>query len=195
MLFYRIEGLQVASKNTQNVADGDVLIINELSEYLKYTDVQTKFLVDLAKKGIIAVETLLEEAISKVGKIKRSNKDGEDFVDGSDAKKAVVTLKDANTGERAASIGNVGNKKGILRVLVSEPMTEQLFFFKIPNREIKGKNSIKISFSREGGMQDKIRRTLILNSTLDKKTKIKPKSFSERAWLMYRVHSFKELCL
>lgn len=185
----------MASKNTQNVADGDVLIINELSEYLKYNDVQRKFLIDLAKKGIIAVETLLEEAISKVGKIKRSNKDGEDFVDGSDAKKAVVSLNDVNSGTRAAFIGNVANKKGILRVLVSEPMTGELFFFKIPNREIKGKGNIKIGFSKEGGMQSKVAYKMMPEyNILGKKVKFKPKSFSEKVWLMYRVSSFKELC-
>ena len=186
----------MASKNTKNTADGDILIINELSKHLKYSEIEKKFLIELAKKGIVAVETLLEEAISKVGKIKRSNSDGEDFVDGSDAKKVTVTINDAVTGDRCVRIGNISNKNGILRVLVAEPMTSEIFYFKIPNDEIKGKDNIKIAFHREGGIQNKIIDKLYVPKTnfWGEQLMIRPKSFNERAWLLYRVDSFKELC-
>ena len=65
----------MASKNTPNVVKGDIMIISELSKHLKYSASERKFLIRLAKKGVVAVESMLEEAIAKVGKIKRSQAD------------------------------------------------------------------------------------------------------------------------
>lgn len=168
----------MASKVTDNVVSGDILIIKELAKHLKYTLAERRFMIRLAKKGAIAVESLLEEAISKVGKIERCNKNGQDFKDKSDAKKSTVTVKDAKTGFRAANICNVKDKNGALRVMVSDPITSELYYFIIPNHELKNKPSIKIMFGRENGMSDRANVS----------------SFSGRCWLNYQVKSFKELC-
>jgi hypothetical protein len=186
----------MASKNTKNTALGDILIINELAKHLKFSEEEKKFTIKLAKKGIIAVETLLEESISKVGKIKRSNEDGEDFIDGSDAKKCIVSNNDSKTDSKSVTISNVNGKKGILRVLVADPNTKQLYYFKIPNRELKNKhNGIKIMFSKNGGMPEHLKKKSIptVNIWGEKNIKV-PDTFSARCWLTFRVNSFKELC-
>jgi len=75
---------------TENAVKGDILIIQELCKQLRYSKQKTKFFVDAAKHGVIAVETFLEQAIAKVGGLTRTNKSGRDFTDGSDAKKGVI---------------------------------------------------------------------------------------------------------
>lgn len=172
----------MASTNTKNVIDGDLIFIEKLSKHHKFTKTERNLLVDLTKNGIVAVETLLEETISLVGRIRRSNTPGEDFIDGSDAKKGIVTLNDAKTGSRAATIGNVKNKRGVLRICIADPLTKELYYFLIPNSEIGHKTHLKIFFDKDGGMPKKM-------------TKISgPNSFSSRAWLEYRVDSFYEFC-
>ena len=118
----------MASKNTENTIAGDTLIIEMLSKYMNWSSSNKKLMLQLANDGVIAVETLLEVAISKVGNLKRSNADGEDFIDGSDAKKA--TVYESNL-KRVAWIGNV-KKNGALRTVVADPEINEIFYFKIP---------------------------------------------------------------
>jgi hypothetical protein len=179
----------MASKVTDNVVAGDILIIEELAKHLKYSQEERKFMIRLAKKGVIAVESLLEEAISKVGKIERYIEDGEDFKDKSDAKKAIVGINDIKTGTRIATIGNVSGKKGKLRIMIAEPLTQKLYYFIVPNEEVKGKHNIKVPFSKTGGITDK----MLLK--MNQKNYVMSDNFSERIWLKYRVNSFKELCI
>lgn len=169
----------MASKNTQNTANGDVIIIKELAQHLNWSKEKTEIFIEESKDGVIAVETLLEKAISKVGIINRSNKDGEDFSDGTDAKKGVVTNNDTATGSKAVCISNIHNKNGDLRVMIGDPISEKNYYFIIPHHEIVGKNSIKIFFDHYFGGQPR---------------KIQWNSFSGRCWTDYRVNTFIELC-
>ena len=113
----------MASKNTENTVAGDTLIIEMLSKYMNWDKSNKKLMLEMASHGVIAVETLLELAISKVGNLQRSNEDGEDFVDGSDAKKATVYNQDTN---RVAWIGNI-KKNGVLRTVVADPEINEIF--------------------------------------------------------------------
>jgi hypothetical protein len=170
----------MASKNTPNVVKGDLIIINELSKHLKYSVEERKFLKRLAKKGVVAVETMLEEAISKVGKVKRSNKDGEDFVNGADAKKAIVNFRShgpVRSHSREAGVCNLKSKKGNLQVMIAEPESGELFYFVIPHNEYKNQSSIVFQFNKNGGANTDFNGT---------------KSQSWRIWNQYRVSTFKE---
>lgn len=168
----------MASKNTENTIAGDKLIIEELSNHLEYTKKERKFLLELSFNGAIAVETMLEYAISVVGDIPRSNADGEDFVDGSDAKKATVY----NTGKsRTCWVGNV-KKNGILRVMVADAVANEIFYFKIPQWVVGMFNNrrdfLSFTFNPKGGMPDKLH--------VGKASYI--------IWTDCRVNTFKELC-
>lgn len=170
----------MASKNTPNVVAGDIMIIKELSKHLKYSPQERKFLIRLARKGIVAVETMLEEAISKVGKVKRSNKDGEDFECGGDAKKAIVNRRQhgpVRSHSREAGISNLKKKRGNLLVMIAEPMTNELFYFVIPYHEYKNQSAILFQFNKNGGE----------NTHFNGK-----KSQSWRIWNQYRAYSFKD---
>jgi len=183
----------MAAKVTENAIAGDILIIKELAKHLSYSEKEIQFMIRLAESGAIAVESLLEEAISKVGNVERCNIDGQDFMDGSDAKKAVVTTLDLKSGARAATIGNVAKKNGKLRIMVADPyIKDGLYYFVVPQEEIKGKHNLKIRFNKSGGEPNKIRElnsplALLLSDTT-------PDSLTDRLWLDYRVNSFKEMC-
>ena len=171
----------MASTNTPNIVKGDIMIIDELTKHLKYNVEERKFLKRMAKKGIVAVETMLEEAISKVGKVKRSNKQGEDFVNGADAKKAIVNFRShgpIRSHSREAAVCNLKNKRGKLQVMIAEPESGELFYFIIPYREYKDQNSIVIQFNKNGGENTNFNGT---------------KSQSWRIWNQYRVKTFREL--
>jgi hypothetical protein len=173
----------MASKVTGNVVAGDILIIKELSKHLKYSKEERKFLIRLAKKGAVAVETLLEEAISKVGKIERCIKDGQDFKDKSDAKKGIVGFHshgaNVSTINRECNIGNVGGKNGKLRIMIADNLTDELFYFVIPKSAYNGRKSLHFTFNQRGGAPESFNGT---------------KSFNYRMWNKYRVNSFRELC-
>jgi hypothetical protein len=170
----------MASKLTINSIAGDLLIVEELMKHLRYTPEERKLILKMTKKGMIAVETMLEEAISRIGKLPRSSHGhGEDFIDGTDAKKGVVSNNDTDTRTKAVTIGSIANKIGDLRVMVSDPLTQKLFYFRIPNRELKNKPNIKIFFGQNG----------------DCPKKPKMNTFSGKCWLKYQVNSFRELCV
>ena len=174
----------MASKNTENTIDGDVLIIKALSKHLRYTVTQTKFLTNLAKTGVIAVETLVEQAISKVGKLKRSNEDGEDFIDGSDAKKATVYYESILTSDRRTAWIGRADKKGVLRCVIADPVANKVFYFKIPQNIRKHfygnnkSNELTIPFSPNGGKPEKLMQG----------------RGAHYIWNYCLVNSFKELC-
>ena len=169
----------MASKFSDAIIAGDALLIGHLAKYLRYSKDEIKTLLKASKKGIIAVETLLEEAISKVAKVKRSNKDGEDFVNGWDAKKGTVNWHGAGTKtpNRKCSIGTK-NKIGDSICVIADPIANELFYFRIPHKAYCAFPQIKITFSKSGGQPEGLREG----------------SFSWKAWNLYRKSSFKELC-
>lgn len=173
----------MASKNTDNSSAGDILLIKELSPYLGYTRAQLKWALEEAKHGGMAVESLLERAISIQGKIKRSNKDGEDFIDGSDAKKVTLSRNSKSDNSLSCHISNLKNKKGILRVAVSDPFRNKVHYFKIPHSLYVGRKTINLSFSHKS-----------LDGMPNIKEKTNSKSFSAMVWQYYKCDSFEELC-
>ena len=169
----------MASKFSDAIVKGDALIINKLSKYLRYNEDEIKTLIKVSKKGIIAVETLVEEAISKVAKVKRSNKAGEDFVNGWDAKKGTVNWHGAGSNDprRKCSIGTK-NKTGDLICVIADPIANEVFYFKIPHEEYCNFPQIKITFANEGGEPSGLREG----------------SFSWKMWNLYRKKTFRQLC-
>jgi hypothetical protein len=168
----------MASQLTENSIAGDIILTRELCKQLKYSAEKTKTILNLTKQGIIAVEILLETAIAKVGKIKRNSTKGMDFEDGTDAKKSTVTINDSKTGRYSISILGIKNKVGALRVAAASPLSNEIYYFIIPNKELKNKSSIKIMFNKDGGPTQSNQ----INS------------FSHKCWNQYRVKTFKELC-
>jgi hypothetical protein len=174
----------MASTLTDNGIKGDILIIKELCKNLKFSKQKTNFYIDAAKHGVIAVESLLEQAIAKVGRLERCNKDGQDFKDGSDAKKAIVSPN------LEVTIKNLKNKKGLLRIMIANPSPwaeilhgEKLYYFKVPHSAYADKQSINIRFNSSHARDVNVYK--YKNNQITRAWKI---------WNKYRVYSFKELC-
>lgn len=178
----------MASKNTQNAVDGDLLILAEMIKHLKVPSAKREDLIKIAKWGGLAIETWVEQAISKVAKIKRSNEHGEDFANGWEAKKCTVGYhhhgKSTRSVNREANVGNLHCKHGDVLIIAADPLSSELFFFKVPSHEIKGRKTITITFNTKGG---ELTRFSSRDGSL-------ANSFSWRLWNLYRCKSFKELC-
>lgn len=187
----------MASKVSENTIVGDMQLVEELTKHLQIPVNERKTFINACKYGMIAVESMLERAISYVGKLKGSTVDGQDFIDGTDAKKVIVTVNDNITQARCATIGNVGNKNGALRIMVADPKDKKNYYFLVPKEECTGKLTIKIPFDKDGGPPDyilkksqEILKTYERGETVD----YSAIDFTIKAWLKYRVYSFRDLC-
>lgn len=136
-------------------------------------------LLPLVNDGVLAIETLFERALSIQGRLRRNSVHGEDFEDGSDAKKCIAHVsktgrrlangKRSTTLDYRAKVGRFNNKRGTLRVLVHEPVHNTFHFFKIPRSAYRNLKSINIPFNRTNG------------------------NLGDSKWNRYTVNSFKEL--
>lgn len=166
----------MATTLSENCQKGDHLIFDEIINHAydnitKDTHTVLKRMVD---DGVLQIETLVEQAISKTGNLERQSVEGRDFVDGSDAKKAITQWlpePTKNSYRRVATISNIKDKHGILRIVVSETETETVYYFAVPRYEYAGLQSIRIYFNWDG--------TPKLNGK----------------WFKYRCKSFKDMCL
>jgi hypothetical protein len=167
----------------ENTVNGEILIIQELCKQLKYSKQKTKFHTEAAKHGVIAVEALLEKAIAKVGGLTRCNKDGRDFTDGSDAKKGVINFHKGSEYDtiRRCDIGNLKNKRGILRIVIADPLYGKLYYFRVPRSVYVGRKSIYFCFNSTG-------------ETKCMKYKSGKITLMWKLWNACRVDTFKELC-
>lgn len=120
--------------------------------------------------GVIQMDALFEQAISVKGKLKRESVEGRDFVDGSDAKKALTqpAVEPGKTPRRVATITNIEGKHGALRIIVGETLTGKTYYFKVPRAAYAGLRHIRIYFNEDGSPKD-------------------------GKWFQYRVNTFKQL--
>jgi hypothetical protein len=173
----------MASKYNTEQFKSDAILLKKIYKFAGYDNKDLPTLLKAVRRGDLAMESVVENAISKVGKLKRVDVPGMDFDDGSDAKKVTVCNQGTiNTPYRGAQF-STKNKKGILRVVVVEPITEEVFYFKIPpsfyigaiqkRREV----ALRINFSNTGGPPD-----------------LRKAKLEETVW-DHQVKSFKKLCI
>jgi hypothetical protein len=151
----------MASTLTENSVAGDMLIFDSIinKTYRNIEPATMKTLRRMVRDGVIQVDALVEKAISVVGRVQRDSTEGRDFVDGSDAKKVTTGWRIERAGNRklktdyirrVADVTGIANKRGTLRVIVAETMTDQLYYFKIPGRQYRGLSTISIYFNADG---------------------------------------------
>jgi hypothetical protein len=118
----------MAANHTAYSAITDGLAVDYLWGYLKKNGgVTKKQAIELAKTGLMSVSNLLEQVIADNSKLKRSNEDGEDFNDHSDAKymrarsinHSKYKGKDVQRTWCSLSPSSVRNKTGALRVFIT----------------------------------------------------------------------------
>lgn len=155
----------MASNHTENCAETDALAVEYLWSHVKDNcGITKKQAVAACKAGFMSVSNILEQVLSDTNsKLKRSNKTGEDFIDGSDAK--FVRARNVHNGNGydfnscVISASSLRNKKGIIRTFIvqidSRTGNHNYFMFRIPfpdwtHRMVKG--GIKFGFSKDGEM-------------------------------------------
>ena len=173
----------MASKYSQEQFLADEILLEKIYKFAGYKKEHLPALKKAVNQGDIAMESMVENAISRVGKLERTNQIGMDFTDGSDAKKVTVV----NQGTKKQPIRGAGfsskNKKGILRVVVVDPVVSEVFYFKIPPEFYLGQEQkrrevgLRILFSKTGGKPD-----------------FKLRSPTAREMWSFQVKSFKDLC-
>lgn len=172
----------MASKYNPDGYKGDLLIVEHLYTYAGYDEQDLPTLRKAVAQGDLAVESIVENAISKVGNIARVNTKGMDFADGSDAKKVVVCNNGTIAKPNRSADVSTKNKTGILRVVVADALSNELFFFKIPPDFYVGRGrrslGLRINFDNSGGHP-------VLR-------KVEGPTFD--LWFVYRVKTFEALC-
>jgi hypothetical protein len=172
----------MASKYNTEQFKADAILLNKIYRFAGYCKKDLPTLLKAVKHGDLAMESVVENAISKIGKLKRVDIVGMDFDDGSDAKKVTVCNQGTTKAPCRGAQFSTKNKKGILRVVVVDPITEEVFYFKIPPNFYIGSTqkrrevALRINFSNTGGPPN-----------LDKAR------LKETCW-DHRVKSFKQLC-
>ena len=80
----------MTSKYSQEQFIADEILLEKIYKFAGYEKEHLPVLKKAVKQGDIAMESMVENAISRVGKLERTNQTGMDFTDGSDAKKVTV---------------------------------------------------------------------------------------------------------
>ena len=132
----------------------------------------------LASQNCLNSSSLVEDAISFVGNIPRSNRYGEDHIDGTDTKTASVYWRNKKHEKLTWAIRNVFNKYSWLRVVMFNPIHDELAYFLIPMHDWH----LEVT-SYKTGKSSGITRTY--NAQKDSYSGIDK----------YRVKSFKEICV
>ena len=172
----------MASKYSKDAFKADEILLNHIYNHAGYNKHDLSILLKAVRRGDLAMESLVENAISRVGKIKRVDLPGMDFADGSDSKKVTVVNQGTKIQPRRGAGFSTKNKKGTLRVVVVEPLTEEVFYFKIPpefyvgQKQKRRETALRIPFSATGG-----------------KPKFQGNSSTSRDIWNFNVKSFKKL--
>ena len=119
----------MASNHTQELAICDALAAQFLWKYNKNKPkVSSAAIKQQAIEGIISMSNLLERVLEDNGKLLGSNKKGEDFTDGSDAKYLTARLKKHSVQSNGRlvyrnfatlPVSALKNKRGALRIMIT----------------------------------------------------------------------------
>jgi hypothetical protein len=104
---------------------------------------------DLLLTGEIQIETVIENAVEKVGGPKKTSEAYMDHEDKSDTKKSCVRTR-ARGKEYSGPVSNIVTKVGTLRVTMYERKRDRFYFFVIPRRYYSGITYLEIPFTLSG---------------------------------------------
>lgn len=151
----------MAANHTPEIAKCEVKAIEFLWKYCKYKGVSLEAVKEMAKDGALSINRILEIALERTGKLEHSNKKGEDFSDGSDAKYATSRNRIHDNGadyisqRNWADVSGLKNKRGTLRIYINYVNwidgIHKPFMFKIPYKvwssEKLSQGNLKFYFS------------------------------------------------
>jgi len=118
----------MATNHTKELSVCDALAAQFLWKHKKKTKVSSAIVKQMAEEGIISMSNLLERILLDNGNLIHSNKRGEDFTDGSDAKYLTARLKKHSVQGNGRIVyrnfaslpfAALKNKRGSLRVFIT----------------------------------------------------------------------------
>ena len=169
--------ISMATKYSITAYKCDKIFVEHLYKYAGYEDQDLPTLLKAVQQGDLAVESILENAIAKVGNLSRTMEDGMDFTDGSDAKKCTAMNQGGHRFYNKGTRISTKNKFGLLRIAVLDPDIEKMFYFKIPFEIYCGNNLIRIPFCAYGG-----------------KPYFRSNNYIGKSYWECQVKTFEELC-
>lgn len=173
----------MASKYSTDTFKADEILLRHIYSHAGYTKNELNVLLKAVRRGDLAMESVVENAIARVGKLKRVDLPGMDFSDGSDSKKVTVVNQGTKNKPYRGAGFSTKNKKGVLRVVVVEPLTSEVFYFRIPpefyvgQKQKRRETALRILFNQEGGKPD-----------------FKSHSKTSKEIWSYEVSTFTKLC-
>jgi hypothetical protein len=147
----------MASKYSKETFKADAILLEHIYSHAGYSKSDLPVLRKAVKRGDLAMESLVENAVSRVGKLKRVDIIGMDHEDGSDTKKVTVVNQGTKLKPYRGAGFSTKNKKGVLRVVVVDPLIKKIFYFRIPPKfyvGVKQKRrevALRIRFHKDGG--------------------------------------------
>ena len=173
----------MASKYSKEMFRADSILLEHIYNFAGYNKSDLNVLRKAVKRGDLAMESLVENAVSRVGKLKRVDIMGMDHEDGSDTKKVTVVNQGTKAKPNRGAGFSTKNKKGVLRVVVVDPLIEKVFYFKIPPsfyvgvKQKRREVGLRIRFNKKGG-----------------RPFFKGEALTDKDIWFYEVKSFKKLC-
>lgn len=93
---------------------------------------EIKMVMEDTAAGAYNTELLVEETISYQANLPRSDKNGEDYIDGSDCKVTSVMLHNRKNNSVRWALYNVRAKQGVIRAVIYNQFQNNVAFFLIP---------------------------------------------------------------
>lgn len=138
----------------QNQKDGLKLIMNELGKVLKYSPKQMEFSHQFIEDGAL-IHKMAEVAVAKAcGLTMCPTGSYQDYTNGYDLKTGVVsdaTKRSTKKTKRGVTIMGIEQKKKGLYIIISDPLVNEVYFFRVPKSVYAGKTNIFFNFKPEGG--------------------------------------------
>lgn len=141
--------------STQLVTEEDYKFFDFLAPYRWPDKTPNEILLyrELVSYGDLQIETILENALAITSNTyKRIASVGQDFCDGSDAKKVVSQFRNNNIVQRtwtnSFKISGLQNKTGLIRALCFSKYANKFYGFVIPYFEYAGRQMIEVPLDR-----------------------------------------------
>lgn len=166
-----------------NQKQGLKLIMRELGKALNYSKTEMEFAEKFIDDGAL-IHKMAEVAIARACGLKMCPiGKHQDYTNGWDTKTGVVGDHQKGVGRktgRGVTISEIQQKKKGLYIIISDPLVNQVYLFKVPKKVFKDRKYIFFNFRPEGGPRP------------SKEFRLGEKTITWQLWHEYRVKSIKD---
>lgn len=136
------------------------------------------------RRGLLSIETMVEEAMSHVGGYRRDSVHGKDHEDGSDSKKVTSCFRNNNIKDgrwtNSYIVSRTKSKVGMLRILAYNRAQDKFDFYAIPKKYY--------------GNAEKVEIVLETWCYCYERPEPRGRDHKNRKWFEFKLDSWEELC-